>query len=84
MAPLLKFILSVLELFLSHVSSSRQEHECLFNTCLLSTYYMPGFVLGTKNTAVNKTEQNPCPFKAYILAYILVTTIEGVQVSPKE
>ena len=34
----------------------------------------------------NKTKQKPvqCPFKAYILAYILVTTIEGVQVSPKE
>lgn len=35
--------------------------------CLLSIYYVPGFVLGTNNTAVNKTEQHPCPYKAYIL-----------------
>lgn len=35
--------------------------------CLLSTYYAPGFVPGTNNTAVNKTEQRPCPYKAYTL-----------------
>ena len=28
---------------------------------------MPAFVLGTKNTAMHKTEQNPCLFKAYLL-----------------
>ena len=54
----------VLELFPSRIASSWQERECLFSTCLLSTYSVPGPVLGTENTAVSRTEQNLGPFKA--------------------
>lgn len=33
----------------------------LINKCMLCTYYMPGTVLGSGNTDVNKTDQNSYP-----------------------
>ena len=32
----------------------------LFCTYWLATYYVPGIIFGTKNTAVNKTDKSSC------------------------
>lgn len=38
-----------------------------FNKDLLSTYDVPGNVLGTGDTVVNQTDNDPCPHGEYIL-----------------
>lgn len=35
--------------------------------CLLNSYYIPGPVLGTWHSAVNRTEKNHCTYRPYVL-----------------
>jgi hypothetical protein len=35
------------------------SHVCLFRKYFLSIYYVPGIILGTINTLVNKTSKHP-------------------------
>lgn len=45
------------------VTPEATDHRS-FNKCSLSDHYMSGAFLGTGDTAVNKTDKNPCPHEA--------------------
>lgn len=56
------------------VGGGRTQGLHQFSRYLLSIYYVPDTVLGSRDTALNRRDNSPCPHRAFILVALLALT----------